>query len=73
VLWLAPDDPAPFRELTDRVYAAFPEHPPFAGAFADVVPHLTVGHRRPRRDLAAAQTQPRRATFPLLRREFTNR
>jgi 2'-5' RNA ligase len=39
VLWLAPDDPGPFRELTRRVHAEFPEHPPFEGVFADVVPH----------------------------------
>jgi hypothetical protein len=57
VLWLAPEDPGPFRELTHRVHAEFPEHPPFEGAFADVVPHLTVGHRHPRPVLAAAERQ----------------
>ena len=59
VLWLAPADPAPFRELTDRVSAAFPEHQPFEGRFADVVPHLTVGHRRPRPLLEAAEREVR--------------
>lgn len=44
VLWLAPDDPKPFRALTELVHRAFPEFPPFAGQFADVVPHLTVAH-----------------------------
>ncbi|WP_243057601.1 2'-5' RNA ligase family protein [Nocardioides sp. SR21] len=44
VLWLAPEDPAPFRALTALVHAAYPEFPPFAGLYADVVPHLTVGH-----------------------------
>lgn len=43
VLWLAPDPVDPFRELTHCVAAAFPEHPPYGGAFDDVVPHLTVG------------------------------
>lgn len=43
VLWLGPEDPAPFRDLTERVFAAFPDFPPFGGQFADVVPHLTVG------------------------------
>jgi len=57
VLWLAPDDPGPFRELTSRVHAQFPEHPPFEGAFPDVVPHLTVGHGHPRSVLAAAERQ----------------
>jgi 2'-5' RNA ligase len=44
VLWVGPDDPRPFRELTDRVAAAFPEFPPFQGQFDEVVPHLTVGY-----------------------------
>jgi hypothetical protein len=58
VLWLAPADPGPFRELTARVVAAFPQHPPFDGAFGDVVvPHLTVGHGRPRPALAAAEQE----------------
>lgn len=47
VLWLGPEDPAPFRDLTDRVFAEFPDFPPFGGQFADVVPHLTVGLDRP--------------------------
>jgi hypothetical protein len=55
VLWLAPEDPAPFRELTERVWRAFPDHPPFEGAFADVVPHLTVGHEQPPALLRAAE------------------
>jgi hypothetical protein len=43
VLWLAPEPDGPFRELTRRLAAAFPQYPPYGGAFADVVPHLTVG------------------------------
>lgn len=43
VLWLAPDDPSPFRALTERVYGAFPQYPPFEGAFTDVVPHRPSG------------------------------
>jgi hypothetical protein len=58
VLWLAPADPRPFRELTSRVVAAFPQHSPFEGAFGDVVvPHLTIGHGRPRPLLAAAERE----------------
>ncbi|MEU2349616.1 2'-5' RNA ligase family protein [Modestobacter sp. NPDC049651] len=60
VLWLAPGDPAPFRALSDRLQAEFPEHPPFEGAFGDVVvPHLTVGHRHPPAVLAAAEREVR--------------
>lgn len=28
VLWLGPQDPTPFRKLTEAVFAAFPEFPP---------------------------------------------
>ncbi len=45
VLWLAPEPAEPFRALTAAVHAAFPQYPPFSGAFADVIPHLTVGDR----------------------------
>jgi 2'-5' RNA ligase len=55
VLWLAPRDPGPFRALTERVFAAFPAFPPFEGQFDDVVPHLTIGHDRPVRELRAAE------------------
>ena len=44
VLWVGPRDPRPFRELTERVFASFPEFPPFQGQFDEVVPHLTVGY-----------------------------
>jgi 2'-5' RNA ligase len=43
VLWLAPEPDGPFRELTRRLTAAFPQCPPYGGLFADVIPHLTVG------------------------------
>ncbi|RBY79044.1 2'-5' RNA ligase family protein [Blastococcus sp. TF02-09] len=46
VLWLAPDPAQPFRNLTTGIVRAFPEHPPYAGAHEDSVPHLTVGERR---------------------------
>lgn len=62
VLWLAPDDPTPFRRLTERVCGAFPAHPPFEGAFAEVVPHLTVGHQS---SLAALQAAERRVLTQL--------
>ena len=32
------------RSLVDAATTAFPEHPPYGGAFTDVVPHLTIGH-----------------------------
>jgi len=45
VLWLAPEPAGPFRALTAAVHAAFPQYPPFGGAFTEVIPHLTVGDR----------------------------
>lgn len=41
-LHLAPEPDGQFRVLTARLAAEFPEHPPYAGAFPDVVPHLTL-------------------------------
>ena len=38
VVWLAPEPASPFRALTAAVHAAFPQYPPFSGAFADVIP-----------------------------------
>lgn len=55
VLWLAPRDPGPFRVLTERVFGAFPEFPPFEGQFDEVVPHLTIGYGHSRDDLRAAE------------------
>jgi 2'-5' RNA ligase len=43
VVWLAPDPDEPFRELTVRTAAAFPDHPPYEGLHDEVVPHMTVG------------------------------
>ncbi|MCW2899417.1 MAG: hypothetical protein JWO67_1682 [Streptosporangiaceae bacterium] len=46
VLWLAPDPAQPFQDLTFAVSKAFPDYPPYAGAYDEVVPHLTVAERR---------------------------
>lgn len=40
--YLTPEPAAPFTELTRLVWQEWPECPPFAGAFDEVVPHLTV-------------------------------
>lgn len=55
VLWLAPEDARPLRALTDLVYEAFPDYPPFEGRFDDVVPHLTVAHGCDLADMQAAE------------------
>ncbi len=43
VVYLAPEPAAPFVTLTERVVGIFPEHPPYEGAFDEIVPHLTIG------------------------------
>ena len=43
-LYLAPDPDVSFSALTDAVWRAFPDHPPFEGKFDTVVPHVTVAH-----------------------------
>lgn len=42
LLHLRPVPEDPIRDLTSRLAAAFPEHPPYAGAFPDPTPHLTL-------------------------------
>ncbi len=43
VLWLAPTPAAPFIHLTELLAGHF-ETPPWQGEFAEVVPHVTIGH-----------------------------
>jgi 2'-5' RNA ligase len=57
VLWLAPEPEEAFRALTTAVARAFPDHPPYGGAFADVIPHLTVGHDATPGELRAAERE----------------
>jgi len=55
VLWLAPEDDAPFRSLTQSVHREFPDYPPFGGQFKDVIPHLTIADRCPLRQMQSAE------------------
>jgi len=43
VLWLDPEPAAPVLELVQALWAAFPDHPPYAGAHDEVVAHVTIG------------------------------
>lgn len=43
VVWLRPHPEEPFRALTRSLVTAFPEYPPYEGAFPDPQPHLTIG------------------------------
>jgi 2'-5' RNA ligase len=42
VVFLAPEPARPFVALTELVHQRWPSWPPYRGAFAEVVPHLTV-------------------------------
>ena len=42
-LYLAPVPAEPFVALTRALWREFPEHPPYGGRHAGIVPHLTVG------------------------------
>ncbi len=53
-MWLAPRPDRPFRDLTTAVWRRFPEAPPYAGAYAEIVPHLTIGHGAARDVLSRA-------------------
>jgi len=41
-LWLAPEPAEPFHRLIAALGRRFPDHPPYGGAYDDVIPHLTV-------------------------------
>lgn len=45
IIHLVPEPGRPFQELTVRLFAAFPECPPYAGAYDEVLPHLTLDLR----------------------------
>src|SRR5262245_16594334 len=42
VLYLRLDPEAPIRVLIEAIQRRFPDHPPYGGAFDEVIPHLTV-------------------------------
>ena len=43
VTYLAPNPARPFRDLIAATGARWPEYPQYDGAFAEIVPHLTLG------------------------------
>lgn len=51
VLYLDPDPAAPFIDLTQAVWHAFPSCPPYGGVFDGIVPHLTLAQGTEARDL----------------------
>lgn len=57
VLYLAPEPSDGLRRLTLDLVAQWPEAPPYRGAFAEVVPHLTVAHEATNAVLDTVQTE----------------
>jgi 2'-5' RNA ligase len=55
VVWLPPEPDEPFRRLIRALTKAFPDYPPYEGAHAEVVPHLTVAQDPRPEYLAAAE------------------
>jgi len=41
VIWLRPEPDEPFKDLTKRLAAAFPDHPPYEGLIDEPQPHVT--------------------------------
>lgn len=52
VLYLAPEPAVPFVELTQACVARWPRHQPYGGAFAQIVPHVTLAYDPEPPDLA---------------------
>ena len=67
-LWLRPSPDDPFRGLVETAWARFPECPPYRGAHARIVPHLTVAvgpvDERDARWRAARRELDRRLPWP---------
>jgi hypothetical protein len=55
LVYLALNPAEPFKQLTEVLAAAFPDWPPYGGAFDDVVPHLSISEELPEPELAAIQ------------------
>jgi len=44
IIFMQPTNPAPIKAVFRKIYAAFPECPPYGGAFGDDIhPHVTLG------------------------------
>jgi len=55
VVYLPPEPDEPFHRLIAALSEAFPDYPPYAGAHAQVVPHVTIAQDPRPEYLAAAE------------------
>jgi hypothetical protein len=67
ILYLAPEPSRPFVELTNALWRAFPDYPPYEGLHDDVVPHTTVADSDDH-DLLARITADLEPQLPVLSR-----
>jgi 2'-5' RNA ligase len=65
-LYLMPEPAEPFRQLTEMIVAHFPDRPPYGGAFADIVPHLTIAQGDALHDLDKIEADFRQAAMDQL-------
>jgi 2'-5' RNA ligase len=56
VLYLAPEPAEPYVALIRALTARFPDTPPYGGAYAEIVPHLTVAQSKDTATLTAVAT-----------------
>jgi 2'-5' RNA ligase len=55
VVHLAPEPAEPFRALIGALAEAYPDYPPYGGAHAEVIPHVTIAQDVPEDYYAAAE------------------
>jgi hypothetical protein len=55
-IYLVPEPERAFAGLIRAVATAFPEYPPYGGAFSEVLPHLTLAHGVPEAALDAVES-----------------
>src|SRR4051794_2391125 len=61
VVYLAPEPADGLRDLTAAVWKAWPEAPPYAGEFDDVIPHVTIAQGLPEHAFDDIEADVRRA------------
>ena len=54
-VYLDPSPREPFIRLTEAVYAAFPDRPPYSGRFPDINPHLSIAQVSENQDFVEIQ------------------
>jgi hypothetical protein len=55
IIHLRPEPAGPFSRLTALLWEAFPQCPPYAGRYDDVVPHLTLDRSGPEATVATTR------------------